>query len=88
LIGGFTLYLAAVAHQGVRIGRKTYLVDLANAGNRASYVAISNTVIGVFVLAGGGLGWIAQRFGYETVLACLLGMALLGTLASWRLKAN
>jgi MFS family permease len=88
LIGGFTLYLAAVAHQGVRIGRKTYLVDLANAENRASYVAISNTVIGVFVLAGGGLGWIAQRFGYETVLACLLGMALLGTLASWRLKAN
>lgn len=87
-LGGLMLYLAAVAHQGVRIGRKTYLVDLADASNRASYVAVSNTVIGVFVLCGGGLGWVAQRFGYETVLATLLAMALLGMLSSWRLRGN
>jgi len=45
--------LLGVAHSGVRLGRKTYLVDLANADNRSAYVALSNTVIGVLLLAGG-----------------------------------
>ena len=40
----FTL---SVAHSGVRVGRKTYVVDLATGNKRTDYVAISNTVIGV-----------------------------------------
>lgn len=46
--GLFAVLLAgSVAHQGARIGRKTYLVDMADSGNRASYTAVSNTVVGL-----------------------------------------
>ncbi|WOJ98017.1 MFS transporter [Congregibacter brevis] len=86
LAGAIAIYVAAIAHQGTRLGRKTYIVDLADADNRAAYVAISNTVIGCFVLLGGTLGLIAQRFGNDMVLATLLLMAALGAVLSFRLE--
>ncbi|EED31441.1 permease, major facilitator superfamily [gamma proteobacterium NOR5-3] len=86
LAGAIALYIAAIAHQGTRLGRKTYVVDLATADNRAAYVAISNSVIGVFVFLGGSLGWMAQHFGNDVVLGVLMVIALLGAALSWRLK--
>jgi len=44
-----------LAHQGVRIGRKTYLVDLANDDNRVDYIAVSNTLIGLALLPVGAV---------------------------------
>lgn len=52
----FTLYLG---HAGVRIGRKTHLVDMADSDNRASLVAVSNTTIGLLLLVMAGLGMLA-----------------------------
>jgi len=46
----FLYFLLQIAHQGVRVARKTYVVDLANDGNRVDYVSISNTLIGVIIL--------------------------------------
>lgn len=43
-------FLLEISHQGVRVGRKTYVVDLADDGNRVDYVSISNTFIGVIIL--------------------------------------
>ncbi len=37
LVGGGLIFLAAVAHHGARVGRKTYLVDMANQENEAQY---------------------------------------------------
>ena len=74
LVSGALLYVAAVAHQGARVGRKTYLVDLATADTRASYVAVSNTVIGLFMLAGGALGALSAAFGIIAVLMALLAV--------------
>lgn len=51
----FALFLLAFAHQGVRLGRATYVVDLATQETRAAYTAVSNTVIGVLLLAFGAL---------------------------------
>lgn len=82
------LYLAAVAHQGARVGRKTYLVDLATADTRAGYVAVSNTVIGLFMLCGGALGVLDARFGTVAVLGLLLVMALAAAVAALRLPAT
>ena len=42
-----------VAHSGVRLGRKTYLVDMAGGNKRTDYVAVSNTVIGALLLVAG-----------------------------------
>ena len=53
-------FLIAVFHGGARLGRKTYLVDMANQDNRATYVAVSNTLIGLFMLAG-GRHWYRRR---------------------------
>jgi hypothetical protein len=84
-VAGLLLYGAAVAHQGARVGRKTYLVDLATAETRAGYVAVSNTVIGLFMLAGGALGVVDSLFGLRAVLVLLLGMAVAGGAMALRL---
>ncbi|WP_100636955.1 MFS transporter [Marinomonas sp. ef1] len=44
-------FVLSVAHQGVRIGRKTYLVNLGEGNKRTSYVSVSNTIIGFILLA-------------------------------------
>jgi len=74
------LYLAAflalgVAHAGVRLGRKTYLLDLAEGDRRTDYTAVSNTVIGALLLAAGALGAPAAAW---SVPATLLGLGLAG----------
>ena len=62
-----------VMHGGVRLGRKVYLVDMASGENRAAYVAVSNTVIGVLMLVGGLVGLVGDWLGAAgTVL--LLGL--------------
>lgn len=82
LIGGLLLFLCAVAHQGARIGRKTYLVDMADSDNRASYTAVSNTVVGVFLFSGAGLGVVDATFGTSSVLWLLIAAGTLGILRS------
>ena len=66
-------------HGGVRLGRKIYLVDMADADNRAAYVAVSNTVIGVMMLVGGLVGLMGDWFG---AAATLLTLGLLSLLAA------
>ncbi len=75
------LFAAAVAHHGVRVGRKTYLVDMADSENRASYVAVSNTVMGVVLFAGVLLGWLDHARGASAVLMLL---AVIGAFAAFR----
>ena len=72
--------LLSVAHSGVRLGRKVYLVDMATAETRAAYVAVSNTVIGVAMLAAGLIGVLGDVYDAATVILVLaigsLGAAL------------
>jgi hypothetical protein len=74
------LFLLMVAHQGVRLGRSTHVVDMASAEQRANYTALSNTVIGVVLVAGGLFGALAQVAGAATVLAVFALMALAAAL--------
>ncbi|WP_404340721.1 MFS transporter [Pseudoalteromonas mariniglutinosa] len=53
-------FLLTVAHQGVRLGRKTYLVDMAEGNKRTDYVSVSNTVIGVILLLLGSVGMLSD----------------------------
>ncbi len=86
-VAGLVLFGAAVAHQGARVARKTYLVDLASSGNRAQYTAVSNTVIGLLLLAGAGLSLIDAWFGTASVLWFLAGVGVLGVIRSLSLKS-
>lgn len=74
--------LLGLAESGIRLGRKTWVVDAAPAGERPTWVAFGNTVIGVLTLATIGFGVLAGRFGTDTVITTLMGLAVLGTLFS------
>jgi sugar phosphate permease len=71
------LFVLGIAHAGVRIGRKTHVVDLAGGDRKAEYVALSNTIIGVLLLVAGGLLGALLGLGLELGLAVLSLMALL-----------
>lgn len=66
-----------IMHGGVRLGRKVYLVDMADGGNRAAYVAVSNTVIGVMMLFGGLIGLLGDWLGTAAVVLLLGLLSLL-----------
>lgn len=66
-----------IMHGGVRLGRKVYLVDMATAETRATYVAVSNTVIGVLMLIGGLIGLLGDWFGAATIVLFLALISLL-----------
>ncbi len=74
-----------VFHSGVRLGRKVYLVDLATAQTRATYVAISNTVIGIAMLVGGAIGVLADVFAIQYVILGLGALAVIAAIYTWRL---
>ncbi len=79
------LFGLMIAYQGVRLGRSTHLVDMAGKDTRAAYTALSNTIIGLLLLAGGLFSLIAHMFGGEAVLAVMAGMSGLAILAAWGL---
>jgi len=74
------IFVAQIAYEGVRAGRKLHLTDMAEDAFRARYTALSNTLIGVALLAGGGFGLAADRFGPAPVLLAFAGLSALGAL--------
>jgi len=75
LILFFTLL---VVHEGVRQGRKTYLVDMAEGNKRTDYVAVSNSLIGVVLLTIGLISGVIAQF---SLLAVMILFALFSALA-------
>lgn len=73
-------FLLSVAHSGVRVGRKTYVVDLADGNKRTDYVSVSNTVIGVLLLLAGFIGLLAERLGSHGVIGLLSLLGVCGAL--------
>ncbi len=80
------LFLLMLAHQGVRVGRSTYLVDMAPADLRAVYTALANTLIGVVLLAGGVFGAVAAVYGPQATLGLFIAMALGGAAVAYGLR--
>ncbi len=74
-----------VAHSGVRLGRKVYLVDLGSQDNRAAMVAVSNTVIGIAMLGAGAVGLLADRVGTAEVILVLGVLSLVAAAYALRL---
>lgn len=71
------LFVLMIAHQGVRLGRSVHVVDMADRDSRATYTALSNSVVGLILLAAGVFGIIAQWLGIGVVLAIFAVMAAL-----------
>lgn len=80
------LYFAlSICHSGVRVGRKTYVVDLAGGNKRTDYVAVSNTVIGVVLLLTGTLGLLEPLLGLSGIILVLSLFGLAGAILASRL---
>lgn len=77
--------LIGLAESGIRLGRKTYLVDAVPSAERATFAALSNCMIGTLALAMSVLGLVAQFYGISLLIALLGGLALLATIACQRL---
>ena len=71
-------FVLSVAHSGVRVGRKTYIVNLGSGNQRTDYVAISNSVIGVLLLIVGSVGALAPLISNAGVIGLLALMGLIG----------
>ncbi len=78
-------FLLSIAHSGIRLGRKTYLVDMASGNRRTDYVAVSNSVIGVLLLLAGLITALASSAGPEMIILGLSLCTLLGVLFGTRL---
>lgn len=78
-------FLLSIAHQGVRVGRKTYVVDIAEGNQRTDYVAVSNTAIGFILLFTGVLGALGAVFSVPLVVLILSLLGVAGVVMGYRL---
>jgi hypothetical protein len=78
-------FLLSIAHSGIRIGRKTYILDLAGGTKRTDYVAVSNTVIGAILLCAGFLGALTPWVGISGMLLLLSVIGFIGAAVGYNL---
>lgn len=79
-------FVLGIAHSGIRVGRKTYVLDMAGGNKRTDYVAVSNSIIGLLLLSAGFLGLLTTLIGPDGMLLLLSGLGLCGALLSLKLK--
>ncbi|RXJ86825.1 MFS transporter [Arcobacter sp. CECT 8985] len=79
-------FILSIGYQGIRVGRKTYLVDLAEGNKRTDYVAVSNTLIGIILLFSGFIGVLSHIIGLNGIIFLLSIVGLIGVILALRLK--
>lgn len=77
-----------IGYAGVRLGRKTWVVDAAEGDRRTDYVSAANTIIAVMILVLGGLFAPLQSWSPLIPLATYSGLCLMGALVALGLKLD
>ncbi|WP_010148686.1 hypothetical protein [Serinicoccus profundi] len=77
--------LLSLLHVGVRVARKTYVVDVASGDERTRYVAVSNTAMGAILLVIGVVSAGIATFGQLPALVFLALLGLVGVAVTRRL---
>lgn len=85
LLFAFVFLVVGLARAGVRVGRKSYIVNAAPDDERPLYTAAANTIAGVLIFVFIGFGAVAQVVGIDATLATLLVFCLLGAASAWRM---
>lgn len=73
-------FILSIAHQGVRLGRKTYIINMAKGNQRTDYVSVSNTLIGGILLLTGFISMLAPWIGVNGIILIL---SVMGFMGSW-----
>ena len=79
------LFLIVLAYQGVRLGRSTHLVDMASEEDRAVYTAVSNSVVGIVILAASGFGVLSSAIGLSWLFVVFAAMSAAAAAVAWTL---
>ena len=75
-----------IGYAGVRLGRKTWVVDAADGDQRTDYVSASNTLIAVLILITGLIHSPLQAWSPLASLGLYVLLCLAGVGAAWRLQ--
>lgn len=78
-------FLLTLTHTGVRVGRKTYITDMAEGDLRTKYVAVSNSAMGFILLLVGGLSSLLAAFNIYFALLFLATLGAIGAFSGLRL---
>src|SRR5690606_2788206 len=78
-------FVLTLTHTGVRVGRKTYIVDMARGDRRTLYTAVSNSAMGIILLVVGGISSLLALAHVYWALLFLAAMGLAGVVAGARL---
>lgn len=78
-------FIVTLVHTGVRMGRKTYVVDMATGDKRTEYVAVSNSAMGMILLATGGVSAGLATLGIDWALGFLAVLGIIGVIGAMRL---
>lgn len=79
-------FLVTLAHTGVRVARKTYLVDMAEGDQRTRYTGAANTLMGVILILVGAASGVVAQFGSQAALIFLAMIGGIGVIAASRLR--
>lgn len=84
LIAAWTLpigfFAVTLIHTGVRVGRKTYVVDMGEGDQTTQYVAVANTAMGVILLIVGAISGVIAMAGARAALVALALVGIVGFL--------
>ncbi|MEE2879449.1 MAG: MFS transporter [Pseudomonadota bacterium] len=80
------IFALMIAYQGVRLGRSTHLVDMADEDTRAAYTALSNTIIGILLALGSGFSLLAHLSGVSVVIGVLAAMSAVAAIVAMGLE--
>lgn len=80
------LFFFNIGYEGVRIGRKTWVVDAVEGDRRTDYVSASNTLIAIIILVIGALNSPLQAWNPTLSLAAYSTLCIGGGVFALRLK--
>ncbi len=81
-------FALSLGYAGVRTGRKTYILDIAEGSQRTLYVAAANSCVGYVLLALGGVYALLHIWISEYIVLLMTLVMILGLVHSFYLKAE
>ena len=75
-----------IGYAGVRLGRKTWVVDAVEGDRRTDYVSASNSLIAVLILAVGLIHSPLQAWSPLASLSLYAAMCVAGAVVAWRMR--
>jgi hypothetical protein len=84
----FLFFVLNLGYEGIRIGRKTYMLDIAQGSKRTLYVAAANSMVGYILLLLGGLYALLYIVMEEHMLIVMTFFMAMGLIHTLKMKAE